>query len=44
MIIESLWVLLFGMVGVFFVMGIIILSLIVLKRFAGKPEEDGREK
>ena len=36
MIIESLWVLLFGMVGVFFVMGVIILALVILNHFSKK--------
>ena len=39
MIIESLWVLLFGMVGVFFVMGVIILALVCLNRYNSKKEE-----
>lgn len=40
MIIESLWVLLFGMAGIFFVMGVIILSLVVLNRFSRKNKEE----
>jgi len=44
MIIDSLWVLLFGMAGIFVVMLIIMLSLSILHRFSkegkkGKPEE-----
>lgn len=40
MIIESLWVLLLGMVGVFLVMGIIILALGLLNRFSKKKEKN----
>ena len=39
MIIESLWVLLFGMIGIFVVMGVIMLSLTILNKFS-KPESD----
>ena len=45
MIIESLQVLFFGMVGVFIVMGIIVLALSILKRFGGnaKKSENGED-
>lgn len=40
MIIESLWVLLLGMVGVFFVMGIIVLALAILNRASKRKSKD----
>ena len=39
MIFESLRVLLFGMLGIFVVMGIIVCSLTLLNRFGGSGEE-----
>ena len=39
MVIEGLWVLLLGMIGVFAVMGIIVLTLVVLNRI-GKRKKD----
>jgi len=40
MIVDSLWVLLFGMLGIFFVMLIIMGVLILLHRFSKKEETD----
>jgi len=40
MIVDSLWVLLFGMLGIFFVMLIIMGVLILLHRFSKKEEAD----
>ena len=39
MVIESLRVLLFGMLGIFIVMGIIVCSLSLLNRLGGSGEE-----
>ena len=40
-VMESLRVLLFGMAGIFVVMGVIICTVLLLKRFAkGNQEED----
>jgi len=43
MIVESLWTLLFGMIGIFVVMGIIALALIVLNKVKVKEENDELE-
>jgi len=40
MIIDSLWVLLFGMIGIFFVMLIIMAVLTLLHRFSKSSLED----
>ena len=40
MIMESLRVMLFGMVGIFVVMGVIVLALFLLKRFGSKKKKD----
>jgi len=40
MIIDSLWVFLFGMLGIFFVMIIIMVVLILLHRFSKGSTED----
>jgi len=40
MIIESLRVLLFGMAGIFLVMGIIVAALTLLNRFSRKDREE----
>ena len=44
MILESLTVLLFGMIGIFFVMGIIIGALYILKRFSGEPKSEEKDE
>ena len=44
MIMESLRVLLFGMAGIFIVMGVIVLSLIVLNRFGRKQRKDEKDE
>lgn len=45
-ILPSLWLMLMGMVGIFVVMGIILLAVCLLNRFAGdkQPPEDGSVK
>jgi len=43
MIIESLRIMLFGMIGIFVVMGIIMLALYVLKRFSKETEAEDSE-
>jgi len=43
MIIDSLWVFLFGMMGIFFVMLIIMGVLILLHKFSRKREKDEAE-
>ena len=43
MIIEALRVLLFGMIGIFAVMGIIMLVLYLLKHFS-KKEDEGKSE
>jgi len=40
MIVDSLWVLLFGMLGIFFVMLIIMGVLILLHKFSKKEKTD----
>jgi len=40
MIIEGLRVLLFGMIGIFIVMGIIALMISILSRFGNKPNDE----
>ena len=44
MIIESLTALLFGMIGIFIVMGIIALALVVLNRVNGRQKKDNPEQ
>jgi len=39
MIVESLRVLLFGMIGVFFVMGVIMFALFLLNKFSKNKEK-----
>jgi len=43
MILESLRVLLFGMIGIFVVMGIIMCTLYLLNHFSKKADKDGSE-
>jgi len=43
-IITSLWNLLFGMVGVFVVMGVIMLSLFTLNYISGKKAKETLDK
>jgi len=40
MIVDSLWVLLFGMIGIFFVMIVIMVVLTLLHRFSKSSPED----
>lgn len=44
MIIESLKVFLFGMIGIFIVMGIIIVSLVILNRFSKDNNKKSKQK
>ena len=41
MIIEGLRVMLFGMIGIFIVVGVIIITTILLNRFGKKDQEEG---
>jgi len=43
MIIESLWVLLLGMIGIFIVMGIIGLALSIMNSISRRPKKDDTE-
>ncbi|MDL2323687.1 OadG family protein [Ruminococcaceae bacterium OttesenSCG-928-A16] len=40
MILEALQVMLFGMLGIFMVMGLIILSITLLKKIPSKKKDD----
>ena len=44
MIAQSLWALLFGMIGIFVVMGIIALALTILNAINKRQKKDGEEQ
>jgi len=44
MIVQSLWVLMLGMLGIFVVMGIIFLAITVLNRLTKRKEKDSQEQ
>ena len=44
MVIESLKVLLFGMIGIFVTMGVIMFALVILNKFSKEKQKDQEKK